>query len=168
MLSTKTGGQNLPICHTVSLNLVTTLTVSPNHIASEIQVPHCFYTVGNDTLWEEKETVQPFTAVMPLVWHEQIGHYRLLNVNRLTVTCALQWQKSNRKIFHLSIVADLLWACYTNILQKRDHSVFYYLTGQSTFLYNVSKCLPNYTVSIQEEYILRLTHVNYERVWYSL
>jgi len=128
MLSTKTGGRNLRSCHTVSLPLVITLTVSPNHTASEIQVPHCFYAVGNNMCWEN-DTVQPFTPVMPLAWHEQIGHYRLMNVNRLTVKSALQCRKSNKKNSDLSIAADLLCAGYTNILQKRDHSVFCYLTG---------------------------------------
>jgi len=61
------------------------------HLPTLQVILHCLYTVSNDTFWGENDTVQPFTAVTPLAWH-----YRLLNVNRLTVKCALQWRKYNR------------------------------------------------------------------------
>ena len=79
----------LSVSQSVNLTLVTSLTVSYKHIASEIQVPHCVYKVGNDKTWGENDTVQPFTAVMPMTWHDQRGHYRLISVNRLTVKCPL-------------------------------------------------------------------------------
>jgi hypothetical protein len=57
----------MDINKSISISIsISTSTSIPNHIASEIQVPHCFYTAGNDTFWGEKDTVQPFTAMTPL------------------------------------------------------------------------------------------------------